>query len=165
MFQTFFLGKENVNNPLAREIISIGKEIGKIFSNSIVGNISVRYGKRILITTYDEIASLTEDNLAEVVDYDVVRNIAFVIGKEEPSNETAMHWLIYRREDINAIIHIHKLLSGLPTTEEEKPPGSLEIAMEALKLLKNNNCINLKNHGCIAIGENLRKAMEAIPCL
>lgn len=164
-FETFFLGKEKINNPLIKEMISIGKELGNIFSEDVAGNISVRYGKRMLITSHNEIASLTTDDFVEVIDYDAVRNIALVIGEREPSYEMPMHWLIYRREDINAIIHIHEIFDGLLTTEKEEPPGSFEIALEALKMLKNKNCINLKNHGCIAVGKNLRKAMGEISCL
>ena len=165
MFETFFLGREKINNPSIKEMISIGKELGNAFSHSMVGNMSVRYGKRMVITSHDNIASLTPNDFVEVVDYDIARNVALVIGKKEPSHEMPMHWLIYRREDINAIIHIHELFNELPTTEKEEPPGSLEIALEALKALKKGNCINLKNHGCIAIGKNLRNAKEVIPCL
>lgn len=167
MFETFFLGRERVHNPSIKEMIAIGRALDDAFSaHGMFGNISIRYGKRVMITTRDEnIGALTKNDFVEVADYDVARNVAFVIGEKEPSHETPMHWLIYRREDVNAIIHIHKVFDRLPTTEKEESPGSLELALEALKALKNGNCINLKNHGCIAIGKNLRNAMEVIPCV
>jgi L-fuculose-phosphate aldolase len=167
IFETFFLGKEKINNPLVKEMIDIGRILVDALSYpNILGNISTRYGKRVLITSCNErIGYLIENDFVEVADYDATRNLAFVIGKNEPSYEMPMHWLLYRREDINAIIHIHKVFNEFPTTELERLPGSLELVLEALKLLKNYNCINLKNHGCIAIGKNLRNAMEAILCV
>ncbi|MEA2055168.1 MAG: class II aldolase/adducin family protein [Candidatus Thermoplasmatota archaeon] len=164
-FETFFLGREKIRNPFVREMISIGKELAdKGIGRE--GNMSVRYGSRIIITARNaDMGSLTESDFVEVADYDVVRNVALVIGQKEPSAETIMHWLIYRREDINAIIHIHNTFEKLPTTEKEKPSGSFEIALEVLKSLKNSRCINLRNHGCIAVGKSLREAREEIACL
>ena len=165
--KTFFLVREEVRNPLIEEI----KEVGKIIKEKglvkeTYGNISVRYGKRMIITASGtDLGNLKNEDFVEVVDYNISSNIALVIGLKKPSIETPMHWLIYRKPDVNAIIHVHKFFESAPTTENYAPPGSVELAMEALKALKNANLINLKNHGSLAVGINLKKALEELKCL
>jgi len=152
-FETFFLGKERVKNPFVGEMASAGAEIsGKVEGG---GSISMKYGSRMIITAErSSIPSLTEDDFVEVADYDAVRNIAMVIGVSEPSADTPLHWLIYRRDDINAIVSFGKI--------EGK---SIDYAMGALKELKNSNSITLKGYGKIAVGKNLKEAVEGITCL
>jgi len=153
-FETFFLGRERVKNPFIGEIISAGVEISEKGAGE--GSISMRYGGRIIITaSHSPIPSLTEDDFVEIADYDAVRNIAMVIGTREPSADTPLHWLIYRRDDINAIVSFGKL-------EGESP---IDTAIEALKNLKNSNCITLKGYGQIAVGKSLKEAVEEITCL
>ncbi len=50
----------------------------------------------------------------------------------------------------------------MPTTEREKPHGTLELAMDILKTFRKRNFINIKNHGSIAIGRNLEEAIRIV---
>ncbi len=156
-FETFFLGREKIKNPFVEEMISSGIEIsGK--GTGANGSISMRYGNRMVITTGDAtLSSLTESDFVEVADYDAVRNVAMVIGLKEPSPDTPLHWLIYRREDINAIISI-----GNPVGKEQ---AGLDTALDALRRLKKSNCITLEGYGCISVGKSLREAAEGITCV
>jgi len=152
-FETFFLGKEKIKNPLVGKMISAGKKIGDKGTSSI----SMRYGNRIIITSKNSsLLSLTENDFVEVVDYDTVRNIALVIGMNEPSSAAALHWLIYRRDEINAIISVF---------DENMSETDFDVAMEALKLLRNSNCIKLKNYGHVSVGKNIEEALEGLKCL
>ena len=164
--EVIHLSMEEVKNPLLEEMKKVGKKLKeKGYVTATYGNISIRYGKRMIITASNsDLGNLGNDNFVEVVDYNPVTNVAMVIGKKEPSRETPMHWLLYSRDDINAIIHTHKIFDGMPTTEQEKPAGSIELAFEALKTIGSNKLINLKNHGSIAVGSTLREAMEVIDC-
>ncbi|MCD6473706.1 MAG: class II aldolase/adducin family protein [Thermoplasmata archaeon] len=164
--EVIYLATEEVKNPLLEEMKEVGRRLKeKGYVTETYGNISVRYGKRMIITASNsDLGNLGNDDFVEVVDYNPVTNVAMVIGTKKPSRETPMHWLLYSRDDINAIIHTHKIFDGAPTTEEEKPAGSLELAFEALKTIGSNKLINLKNHGSIAVGSTLREAMEVIDC-
>jgi len=164
--EVIFLSMEKVRNPFMDEMKEIGRRLkDKGYITGTYGNISVRYGKRMVITaTNSDLGNLSDEDFVEVVDYNPATNVAMVIGLKEPSRETPMHWLLYSRQEINAIIHTHKIFDNAPTTLHEKPAGSLELAFEALKIIGNNKLINLKNHGSIAVGETLKEAMEVIDC-
>ncbi|MCD6147612.1 MAG: class II aldolase/adducin family protein [Thermoplasmata archaeon] len=152
-FETFFLGREKIKNPFVEKMISASKKIG----DKGAGSISMRYGSRIIITSKNaSLSSLTENDFVEVVDYDAVRNIALVIGMSEPSSASALHWFIYRREGINAIISVF---------DKDISEPDFDIAMEALKLLRNSNCIKLKNYGHVSVGKNMEEALEGLKCL
>jgi len=165
--KTLFLSREEVRNPLAEEIKRAGKIVKeKGLVEGTYGNISARYGKRMVITaTGSDLGNLSNEDMVEVVDYNPVTDIAMVIGVKEPSKETPMHWLIYRREDINAAIHVHRTFEEAPSTEKYAPQGSLELAMEAIKALKNSKIANLMGHGSIAVGVNIEDALRVLKCL
>ena len=165
--EVIYLSVEEVKNPLLEEMKKVGRKLKeKGYITGTYGNISVRYGKRMIITASNsDLGKLNNDDFVEVVDYNPATNIAMVIGTKKPSRETPMHWLLYSRDDINAIIHTHKIFDNVPTTEKYAPPGSLELALEALKALRNANLINLKDHGSIAVGFSLQQALEELKCL
>ncbi len=149
--RTFFLAREEIKNPLVDEIKKICVEIeAKLLS------ISARYGKRMLITSKKaEFSRLNNENFVEVVDYNPVSDVALVIGIEEPC-DVALHWLIYRREDINVIAHF--------TCNEGKCIEDVNTAMEVIKSLKDSNLVELEDYGKIAVGKSLRELKERIKC-
>ena len=161
-----FLSKEEVKNPLTKEITEAGKILKeKGFVKEKFGSISVKYGKRMIITANNaNLGNLSNEDFVEIVDYNGVTNVTLAIGLKNPSMEIPMHWFIYRKPEINAIIHIQKTFDDIPTTSYA-PPGSIELAIEALKALRQANLINLKNYGSIAVGVNLKKALEELKCL
>ncbi|RLF64908.1 MAG: hypothetical protein DRN33_00865 [Thermoplasmata archaeon] len=151
-FETFFLGREKIKNPLIEDMISAGKKI----SGEGEVAISIRFGNRIVITARNAFPdSLTESDFVEIADYDAVRNIALVIGMNEPSPSAAVHWLIYRRDDINAIVSDFR---------DSTPMKDFDVAMEALKLLKEKRCAELSN-GRISVGKSVDEAVEGLKCL
>jgi ribulose-5-phosphate 4-epimerase/fuculose-1-phosphate aldolase len=100
-------------------------------------------------------------------------------GAGKPSLETEMHCALYRETDSNAVVHLHppcinSLVSNdvplrLDTFEtrltigtsipvlEQDTPITTDIA-ELLEAFKTANLVFLKNHGIVAVGEDLQEA-------
>ena len=163
-FQTFFVSHEQSTALLVSDIIRAGKNLEKkgVLEDS-QGVISLEYGKRMLITgNYASIQDLKREDIVEIVDYDPVKKNALVIGQNQPDVETPVHWLIHHaREDVHAVVQLNskklleKLSKNLPVTEEEHPPGSLELAKEVLKTLRRGKRIVIKNKGALFVGASL----------
>ncbi len=109
-----------------------------------------------------------------------------VSGAHAPSIEHNMHRLIYlARPDVQAIAHTHspyattvaasKMRCGIPATlgeiayylggpvplAEYAPSGSMALAQVAVACLgEHNRGILLKNHGVLAVGKDLRQALD-----
>ena len=134
------------------------------------GNLSFRTEDGFIVTasglkTKEE---LTKDSFVFVDNYDVYNNTFYAEGKQEPSSESIMHFLIYNtRGDIRAIFHGHNdsLVENaeklkIPVTEEEQEPGTMEMANEVLSIIGNNNFVVIKNHGFVALGKTMKEAGE-----
>ena len=103
-----------------------------------------------------------------MVNYDIYKNTIYAEGKQDPSSESIMHFLVYNtRGDVNAIFHGHdksivknaeklKLL----VTEEEVTPGTIELANEVLAVLGDNNFVVIKNGGFVSFGKTMKEAGE-----
>lgn len=102
-------------------------------------------------------------------------------GEGKPSCETFLHLGIYNeREDINAVVHTHspyatgfsmsknelKRLEGFGSIENPyipcvkySKPGSMELAEDTAKMMKDEDAVILKTHGVVAAGVNLDEAI------
>ncbi|MEM1514226.1 MAG: class II aldolase/adducin family protein [Candidatus Thermoplasmatota archaeon] len=142
---TFFLSYEEIKNPLVEELKKICYKKEEGFS------ISVRYGKRILINASQvDFKNLGNDDFVEIVDYNPVNDIAMIIGMKEPCGDAPIHWLIYSREEINAIAIFRK-----------KDKDKFKVAMDALKKLKNKKQLEIKGFGKIIVGRTLKEVKDA----
>jgi glutamate-1-semialdehyde 2,1-aminomutase len=151
------------------------------------GNVSVRIEDDSLMAItpssikYREL--LTEDIC--IVDL----NGAVVEAKRAPSVEAGMHAVIYRsRPDVNAVVHTHQIFGSvfalinhsipalfdevsftLGPTVEMVPyglSGSIDLVNNvASKLANNANAYIIQNHGIIALGKDLDKAVLAAELL
>jgi ribulose-5-phosphate 4-epimerase/fuculose-1-phosphate aldolase len=109
-----------------------------------------------------------------------------VSGSRAPSIEHNMHRLVYlARPDAIAIVHSHslyattlsasKLHCGIPATlgeiahylggpirlAEYGPPGSMDLAQSVVRCLgKETRGVLLKNHGALAVGQDLVQALD-----
>ena len=90
---------------LKNEIIEYGKLSGiKNFTPGYSGNISARYGDKILITASGTSNGYLSDEDLVVMDF----NGNLVDGDKKPSSEKMLHVQFYKqREDVNYIIHVH----------------------------------------------------------
>jgi L-fuculose-phosphate aldolase len=104
-------------------------------------------------------------------------------GRLKPSTELPLHLAVYeKRKDVRAIIHAHSIYAAafavsrkeIPVALEEQaqivggavkvaayaPPGSPELAANALEALGDNSAVLLANHGLICTGPNLTAALQ-----
>jgi len=110
--------------------------------------------------------NMNNNDFAEVIFCSEEDNIVHAKGQKEPSSEALMHYLIYKnRSDINAVFHGHsdeimKLAKqiGFPETEIEFEYGTVELAKEVVKTLKNHNFVILKKHGFVSLGKTQKDA-------
>lgn len=160
------------------EIVIYGKIAGdRNLTPGISGNISVRCGDKIVITSSGSANSfLTKEDIC-VIDFD--GNL--VEGTRKASSEKLVHIEFYKkRQDINAICHFHSpnLTSfascGMPINDKVLPeivfmfdeipiapyaiPGSELLAQETAKYFDKYSVVLMQNHGVIAGGKDLKEA-------
>jgi len=106
---------------------------------------------------------------------------AVIEGPHRPSSEWRMHTEILRqRKDVGAVVHTHSpyatsfavigspvpliliemlgFLGGDIPLADFELPGSMELGLSALNVLKNRNSCLLSNHGVLAIGPTIEQA-------
>ena len=144
------------------------------------GNISARYGDRMLITPtgvpYDELNP--EDIMSTAIDGDGSQ----WQGPLKPSSEWRFHLAIMQhRPDFGGIVHTHSIYATVLAICNKPLPGvhymvaasggrdirvapyatygTQELSDNALKAMEGRNCCLLSNHGVIAGGSNVKKAL------
>jgi ribulose-5-phosphate 4-epimerase/fuculose-1-phosphate aldolase len=167
--RTFFVGTETSRNPLLPKLQAIGKQLIEEELCEGPGVLSARYGKRIVITTGGAaLGALKDTDFVEIVDYDPSRNRCLLMGKAEPTMDAAVHWLIYNnREEVGAILHVqdpivievNEATRMFPESRAEKLPGPVEVAVEALKLLRKSSYCVVRGHGCFAVAKTPEAAL------
>ena len=159
---------------LQEEIIRVGREAyqrGLIVARG--GNLSARLsGEEFLMTAHTAaLGFLTPDDFVTV---DL--NGQVVKGDGKPSTETKLHTAIYRDTEAGAVVHLHPPYTNVlavrgvelkpmtfesslflgpttPTVAQDSPSVTrLDGVIEALNL---SNIIILKEHGTVAVGDNL----------
>ena len=171
-FQTFYVSKEESNNPLIFDIIKTGKNLKEQDFLKKIDQIiiSIRYIKRVLINANKiNFENIKQEDFIEIVDYDPLKKVILLIGTKEPRIETSIHWLIHNsRTEINAVIQINdeklseKLEKKFPTTEKDFPSGTLDQAKEILRILRNSKIVVIKNQGVLFVGNNIKDAENLI---
>jgi ribulose-5-phosphate 4-epimerase/fuculose-1-phosphate aldolase len=174
-FKTIFLDD---GAPDDKEIKELKNWCNQFHKNNLIlpnegastGNLSCRTEDGFIITAsmLKTKENLSDDSFVRVINYDIHKNTVYAEGKQEPSCESIMHFLLYNsRDDINAIFHGHdkSILKNaiklkLPVTEEEAFPGTVELANEVLSVLENNNFIVIKNGGFVSLGRNMKETGE-----
>jgi L-fuculose-phosphate aldolase len=144
------------------------------------GNISARFGDRMLITPSGvPYGHMTAEDLAAMP---IEGDYGSWDGPLAPSTEWRFHLDITRaRPDVGAIVHAHSTFAtALAIARKEIPAchymiaaaggptircasyatyGTKELSDAALQVLEDRNACLLANHGMIATGPNLDKAM------
>ena len=141
------------------------------------GNLSVRVGGLVAVTpTGGVISELTAEQMT-VIDLDG----RVVDGDLAPTSEVPMHLAVYQATNTGAIAHthavgstavglvtdeiplIHYTMLGLGGTIRVAPYacyGTDELAAHVVKALEFKYAALMRNHGSIAHGKNLAKAVE-----
>jgi L-fuculose-phosphate aldolase len=147
------------------------------------GNASIKTNSGIIITPAGySLGALGPRDLI-LIDFEG----RLISGSQEPSTEIEMHLQVYKnRKDVGAAIHTHSPLAisfGMagrritPLTPEAKQflrdvpllpyrkPGSIELAREVGKCIKDHDILLLERHGVVAVAGNIRNALYLVELL
>lgn len=144
------------------------------------GNISVRFGERMLITPtsipYEE---MTPDMIASMP---IDGEYGAWEGPKKPSSEWRFHLDIMKmRPDVSSVVHTHATFSTILAIARKPIPachymvaafggedvrvagyaryGTKALSDQVLKALKGRNGCLMANHGMLTVGSSLKKAM------
>jgi ribulose-5-phosphate 4-epimerase/fuculose-1-phosphate aldolase len=143
------------------------------------GNISIRCNENTFLisgTATGGITDLDNSHYALVTDYDLKANSLICKGLINASSESLTHALIYESSPLtNAVIHIHnldlwkKLMHKVPTSNEQVPYGTTEMAKEIKRLFEETNLCHEKiivmgghEEVIICFGKNLEEAANVL---
>ncbi len=90
------------------------------------------------------------------------------IPPRRASVDAIEHWMIYREHpEVNAIVHVHGWMEGVPITRFNYPCGTLELAQAVAELVRASPnraqaIVGLKNHGLTITGRSLEEIFERI---
>ncbi|MCJ2534301.1 MAG: hypothetical protein LN364_03590, partial [Candidatus Thermoplasmatota archaeon] len=69
LFQTFFVSRESSVSPMIVDIIKLGKKFEELSLKEAECNISLSYGKRLLINARDvDVKHMKQQDIVEIVD-------------------------------------------------------------------------------------------------
>jgi len=173
-FKTQFLSDIVPDDPGIKELKHWCREFEKnglmpCHAGGSFGNLSFRTGEdEFIITASGFKDPSSKDSFVAVSSVDPEKKMVYGRGKKQPSSESMLHYMIYRkRKDINAVFHGHceKILKNAykidaPSTLKEEPYGTIELAQSVLDVLGKNNFLIIKDHGFISLGESMDKAGE-----
>jgi ribulose-5-phosphate 4-epimerase/fuculose-1-phosphate aldolase len=151
---------------------SLFSELGlaPIHSGGAYGNFSYRTSATSFIITKSGMIpsqELQPSNFCSVYDFNQSTSSFSTYGQYPPSSESFLHNMLYSSKPaINAIFHGHSSLLNLyaeelmiPSTEVFYDYGTVELAESAFKVAATgNDFFILKDHGFIALGENMSNA-------
>lgn len=146
-------------------------------NNSHSGNLSVRYGDRIVITRRGSmLGHLEERDLIETGLFSNDSNIILA------STEIGVHRAIYRGTSALAIVHAHPvhaislslmedeiipidsegsyLLHKVPVLSAERTIGSAELGEKLPGILREFKIVMVRGHGSFAVGQMLEEAYQ-----
>jgi len=155
---------------LIKAMIKAGQASGKMgMKDENGGNISVKTKDGLIIKrTGAHPFQLKLSDFVLVVKAD--KETVWVKGKYEPSSESRLHYFTYKaRPDINCLFHAHDfLVLKSPARFKEvaylKPYsyGTMESARAVAQAAKKYDYIVQENHGVIALGKNIKTALDII---
>ena len=150
-------------------MIKFSKKFESLKIKDVKYNISLGYGKRLLINARDVyIKQMKQQDIVEIVDYDPIKNIVLAIGKKYPCIETPVHWIVQKaRHDVNAIVEItsKKLYQvccdHLPVIAKT-PCGTIDRAKAVLKTLRDSKNIRIQDEGILLAGVHLKEIEDSL---
>ncbi len=166
---------------MKNDIIAIGKLLwDKNLATGFNGNISIRVDSDTILIT------ATKTCLGYLKEKDILTyklSTDEVLGSGKPSTETLMHTSVYKQfPDITSIVHTHPTYTNGfflandtfdPKTFEAKfylgqveaiaqTTPSVTHVLPLIDAFKKNNIVVLKNHGVVAIGQDLFESFVLI---
>lgn len=171
---------------LAQERLALAQAGRRLAARGLVigtsGNLSVRAGDLVAVTpTGGVISELTAEQMT-VIDMEG----AVADGDLAPTSEVPMHLAIYRATGASAVAHTHAMTStAIGLVADEIPLvhysmlslggtvrvapyacyGTDKLAEHVVRALEFKQAALMRNHGSIAIGSNLPKAVDNLELL
>lgn len=160
-------------------LIEYGRLMGvKNLTPGTSGNLSFRYGDKILITASNSANGYLKHEDIVLIDYD---GNPIAGEKKKPSSEKNLHTAIYKkRQDLNVILHVHSpylcsfAAAGLELDEpvmaeityyfgkiplaEYALPSTKELADSTVKFFDEYNAVLMANHGFVIASDNIEDA-------
>jgi len=165
---------------LRDELVSTAKQMSALgLTPGMSGNVSVRFNDSMYVTPSGmPYGDLVADDIVKVEHDGTVRP-----GQKTPTTEWRLHQdILGARQDVQAIVHTHSLFCTTISTLRRPIPalhymivlagsddipcadyatfGSAELALNAVTALRGGNACLLANHGMIALGQTLAKALR-----
>ena len=84
------------------------------------------------------------------------------------SVDAVEHELIYRTFlEVGAILYVHSWIEGTPSTSQNYPCGTIELAEAVTQMLRTTGnpeaaCVGLKNHGLTVTGPSIAEIFDRI---
>jgi ribulose-5-phosphate 4-epimerase/fuculose-1-phosphate aldolase len=165
-----------------KQLVQRGKEISERgLVNGSGGNLSIRVGDQVICSPSGySLGELSEEELS------VTDLLGQVISGPKPTKELPMHLAVYRkRPDLQAVVHTHSIYAVTYACSEEvnalipsyipsivikvgavkllpfRSPGSVELGEQIEKEIVDHNGLLLENHGVLASGATMEKAVIA----
>ncbi|MHA1302969.1 MAG: class II aldolase/adducin family protein [Candidatus Heimdallarchaeaceae archaeon] len=161
-------------NEVALQLQKALSELPPETLEGVTGNISARLSDGLLISaTRAPLKNLrVPQDLSKVVS-NTLGDIIRYYGENIPSSETPMHMIIYQnRPDVRYCLHLHipnlpklQLLNRYPITHESYSYGTWELAREASNALGSNDFVILRDHGIVAVGNDLGEIVKKITAI
>ena len=164
-FKTILRKEEAPNLPQAREVMRWCVILNNMtLLHGTRGEISFRTPRGFAITgSGARLSSLNPSQIVEVLEYNQAENALYVKGVTEPSHESILHHVIYRkRPDVNAIIHIYDSTMLNAHSDLDIPIISRYSPDEILRTLGKQDAIAIKNNGLLFLGPSLKDAGNLI---
>lgn len=168
-----------METQLRQQMLEVSGELVRLGLNrGTSGNVSARCGEHFLVTPSGMPAD--EMSASDMVKMDFAGN---VIGAGKPSSEWRFHLdILQARPDVNAVVHVHSMFATTMACLRMEIPafhymisvasgdsircapyalfGSQALSDVAVAALENRKACLLANHGMIAVGESLKKALS-----
>ena len=128
------------------------------------GEISFRTQGGFAITANEaRLSRLDPRDIVDILEYNQAENALYVRGKKEPSPESLLHYVIYKkRPDVNAIFHIHESTMMNAHSELGIELISSYEPIIILKTLQRKDSIAVKGNGLLFLGASLDDAGNLI---
>lgn len=165
---------------LRDELVGTAKQMSALgLTPGMSGNVSVRHGDAMYVTPSGmPYSDLVADDIVRVEHDGSLRP-----GQRTPTTEWRLHQdILGARQDVHAIVHTHSLFCTTISMLRRPIPavhymvvlagsddipcaeyatfGSAELALKAVTALRGGSACLLANHGMIALGETLPKALR-----
>jgi len=178
-FKTVLLSNKNISKKYGNEIKTFKEFCGRLNKQGLMpdffkgaipghGSLALRIDKNSFLTT----ARGSNKKNLHSSDIVLIRKVNWkkreIIVESFKSKKASFNAVLAARifekfPEANAVVHTHSFAKNAPTTDFAYTPGTLEYATKPVNLFKKNTkVINLKDHGLVAIGGDLKEAVNYV---